>query len=164
VKGTIIIGIVQGSLSALAFRLVGIPDAFFWGVVMIVMSVLPVVGGAIVWVPAAIVLVATGEVWNGVLLTLFCSLIVGSVDNVLRPRLVGADTKMHDLVILFSTLGGIVAFGPIGFIIGPIVAGLFVTTWDIFTVTYRDVLAEGGASPAPQAPAAARPPHINETH
>ena len=76
----------------------------------------------------------------GVLLAVFCSLIVGSVDNVLRPRLVGRDTKMHDLVILFSTLGGIFAFGPIGFILGPILAGLFVTSWEIFASVYEDVL------------------------
>ena len=79
---------------------------------------------------------------KAVFLAAFCALIVGSVDNVLRPRLVGRDTKMHDLVILFSTLGGILAFGPVGFIIGPILAGLFVTCWEIFGVAYRDVLRD----------------------
>ena len=67
---------------------------------------------------------------------------MGSVDNLLRPRLVGRDTKMHDLMILFSTLGGILAFGPVGFIIGPILAGLFVTSWEIFTVAYGDLLRD----------------------
>lgn len=143
VKGTIVIGIVQGSLAGLAFLAVGIPDALFWAVVMVVLSTLPVVGGALVWVPACLILAATGEVWRAVLLAIFCSLIVGSVDNILRPRLVGRDTKMHDLVILFSTLGGILTFGPIGFIVGPILAGLFFTSWGIFAVTYRDVSAGG---------------------
>ena len=143
VKGTLVIGIIQGTLSGLAFWIVGIPDALFWTVVMILLSILPVIGGALVWVPACLILVATGEVMKGLLLAAFCSLIVGSVDNVLRPRLVGRDTKLHDVLILFSTLGGILAFGPLGFIIGPIVAGLFVTSWEIFAVAYRDVLADG---------------------
>jgi predicted PurR-regulated permease PerM len=143
VKGTLVIGIIQGTLSGLAFWMVGIPDALFWTVVMILLSILPVIGGALVWVPACLILVATGEVMKGLLLAAFCSLIVGSVDNVLRPRLVGRDTKLHDVLILFSTLGGILAFGPLGFIIGPIVAGLFVTSWEIFAVAYSDVLEDG---------------------
>src|SRR5690606_4017529 len=136
IKGTIVIGIIQGTLSGLAFWTVGIPDVLFWTVVMIVLSVLPVIGGALVWVPAAIILAATGEVLQAVLLVLFCSLIVGSVDNLLRPRLVGRDTKMHDLTILFSTLGGLIVFGPVGFIVGPILAGLFVTLWEMFGKAY----------------------------
>jgi predicted PurR-regulated permease PerM len=145
VKGTIIIGIIQGGLAGLAFRVVGIPDALFWSLVMVVLSILPAIGGALVWVPACIILAASGQVMKAVLLAAFCALIVGSVDNVLRPRLVGRDTKMHDLVILFSTLGGIIAFGPVGFIIGPILAGLFVTSWEIFSVAYRDVLRDANS-------------------
>jgi predicted PurR-regulated permease PerM len=140
IKGTIVIGIIQGTLSGIAFWLVGIPDVVFWTVVMIVLSILPLIGGALVWVPAAIILAATGHVVQAVLLVLFCSLIVGSVDNVLRPRLVGRDTKMHDLMILFSTLGGLIVFGPVGFILGPVLAGLFVTSWEIFGLAYRDVI------------------------
>jgi len=151
IKGTIVIGIIQGTLSGLAFWTVGIPDVLFWTVVMIVLSVLPVIGGALVWVPAAIILAATGEVLQAVLLVLFCSLIVGSVDNLLRPRLVGRDTKMHDLTILFSTLGGLIVFGPVGFIVGPILAGLFVTLWEMFGKAYDDVISpvsEAGDTPA----------------
>jgi predicted PurR-regulated permease PerM len=140
IKGTIVIGIIQGTMSGLAFWAVGIPDALFWGVVMVVLSLLPVVGGALVWVPACIVLAVTGQFLKAALLAGFCSLVVGSVDNVLRPRLVGRDTKMHDLVILFSTLGGIITFGPLGFIVGPILAGLFVTSWEIFAVSFRSAL------------------------
>jgi predicted PurR-regulated permease PerM len=142
VKGTIVIGIIQGTMSGLAFWAVGIPDALFWGVVMVVLSILPVVGGALVWVPACIILVATGQFLKAALLAGFCSLVVGSVDNILRPRLVGRDTKMHDLVILFSTLGGIITFGPLGFIVGPVLAGLFVTAWEIFAKSYRSALRE----------------------
>jgi len=144
VKGTLVIGLVQGTLAGLAFWVAGIPQALFWTAVMVVLSVLPVIGSAIVWVPAVIILIATGNVWTGILLAAFCALVVGSVDNVLRPRLVGRDTKMHDLVILFSTLGGIMAFGPIGFIIGPILAGLFQTSWDIFAMAYTEPSGESG--------------------
>jgi predicted PurR-regulated permease PerM len=140
IKGTIVIGILQGIMSGLAFWVVGIPDVAFWTVVMVVLSILPLIGAALVWVPAAIILAATGQVMQAVLLVLFCALIVGSIDNVLRPRLVGRDTRMHDLVILFSTLGGLIAFGPVGFILGPVLAGLFVTSWEIFAVAYRDVI------------------------
>jgi predicted PurR-regulated permease PerM len=142
-KGTIIIGVIQGSLAGVAFWAVGIPNAAFWTVVMVVMSILPVIGGAIVWVPAVIILFATGAVAKAIGLALFCGLVVGSVDNLLRPRLVGRDTKMHDLVILFSTLGGLAVFGPLGFIIGPVLAGLFVTGWQIFALAYRDELIDG---------------------
>jgi predicted PurR-regulated permease PerM len=155
IKGTLVIGVVQGALAGAAFQIVGIPDALFWAVVMMVLSVLPLVGGALVWAPACLYLMASGHLGRGLLLAGFCALIVGSVDNLLRPRLVGRDTKMHDLVILFSTLGGLLVFGPLGFIIGPIVAGLFVTSWAIFGAAYRDVLDEGAAAEGtPAAPEA----------
>lgn len=143
-RGTLVIGAIQGTLSGLAFWAVGIQGALFWGTVMVVLSVLPVVGGALVWVPAVIFLAVTGAWGRALGLAAFCALVVGSIDNVLRPRLVGRDTKMHDLLILFSTLGGIIAFGPVGFIVGPILAALFITSWDIFGVAYRDVLPGPG--------------------
>ncbi len=87
-----------------------------------------------------------GEVWRGVALALFCALVVGSVDNVLRPRLVGQDTKMHELLIFFSTLGGLMLFGATGFILGPILAALFVTAWEMFGTTFRSALVEPGSS------------------
>lgn len=157
VKGTIVIGIIQGALSGLAFWIVGIPDVVFWTVVMVVLSILPVIGGALVWVPASVILALSGHLLQGALLAVFCGLIVGSVDNLLRPRLVGRDTKMHDLMILFSTLGGILAFGPIGFIIGPVLAGLFVTSWEIFGIAFQEALAQS-PPPAPAPPPAATPP------
>jgi predicted PurR-regulated permease PerM len=140
IRGTIVIGVIQGCVAGLAFWVAGIPNTAFWTVVMVVMSIIPIIGAAIVWVPAAIILFATGAVTKAILLTLFCALVVGSIDNLLRPRLVGHDTRMHDLVILFSTLGGLAVFGPLGFILGPVLAGLFVTGWQIFGLAYRDVL------------------------
>lgn len=143
VKGTIVIGVIQGTMSGAAFWMAGIPNAAFWTVVMVVMSILPLIGGALIWVPASLILFATGSVTSAILLAIFCALVVGSVDNVLRPRLVGQDTKLHDVVILFSTLGGLLVFGPLGFIIGPILAGLFVTAWQIFGIAYREELIDG---------------------
>jgi predicted PurR-regulated permease PerM len=139
-KGTLLIGVTQGVLSGLAFWVVGIDGAIFWTTLMIVLAVIPGVGGALVWVPAVILLIAQGEIWKGVGLAAFCSLVVGTVDNILRPRLVGRDTKMHELMILFSTLGGLLLFGVSGFIVGPILAALFITVWEIFGVAFRDEL------------------------
>lgn len=150
-KGTIVIGLVQGTLSGLAFAVLGIQGAIFWGVVMVVLSVLPVIGGALVWVPAAIILALTGQFMKALILVAFCSLVVGSVDNILRPRLVGRDTEMHDLMILFSTLGGIIAFGAVGFILGPIIAALFQTVWDLMDTAFGDLWPRPmpAAGPAP---------------
>ncbi len=143
IKGTIVIGVIQGSLTGVAFWVVGIPSVAFWTVLMIVLSVIPVVGAALIWVPACVVLFAMGSVAKAIGLAIFCALVVGSIDNVMRPWLVGRDTKMHDLVILFSTLGGLVVIGPLGFILGPVLAGLFVTSWQIFGMANREPLTDG---------------------
>lgn len=137
IKGTLVIGLVQGALGGIIFAILGISGAVLWGLTMTVLSVLPMIGGAIVWVPAAVVLAVEGAWIKSLILVGFCSLAIGSVDNLLRPRLVGHDTQISDLLILFSTLGGIAGFGAIGFIIGPIVAALFVTVWEIFGQAHR---------------------------
>ena len=155
-KGTVLIGAAQGLLGGLAFWAVGLDGAIFWGTVMTVLSIVPGVGGALVWVPAAIILISTGDVWRGIALALFCALVIGSVDNLLRPRLVGQDTKMHELLIFFSTLGGLMFFGAMGFILGPILAALFVTAWEMFGTAFRSALAEprsAAASPDDRPPA-----------
>lgn len=139
-KGTLLIGAAQGTLAGLALWIVGVEGAVFWGTVMTVLSIIPGIGTALVWLPAAVILLATGEIWQGIFLIAFCGLIVSSVDNLLRPRLVGHDTQMHDLLILFGTIGGILLFGVLGFIIGPIIAALFVTIWDIYGHVFRDAL------------------------
>jgi predicted PurR-regulated permease PerM len=141
-KGTLLIGALQGTLAGLAFWIVGIQGAVFWGTIMIVLSVVPAVGAALVWVPAVIVLAALGSWLKAIVLAVFCGLVVGSIDNVLRPRLVGRDTQLHDLMILFSTLGGIFVLGPVGFIVGPIIAALFVTIWAIIGQAFKDVLPD----------------------
>jgi predicted PurR-regulated permease PerM len=147
-KGTVLIGAAQGLLGGLAFWAVGIDGAIFWGTVMTVLSIVPGIGGALIWVPAAIILVATSEVWRGIALAAFCGLVIGSVDNLLRPLLVGRDTQMHELLVFFSTLGGLLLFGVMGFILGPILAALFVTVWEMFGTAFRSSLEEP-AFPAP---------------
>ncbi|MEI6244594.1 MAG: AI-2E family transporter [Acidobacteriota bacterium] len=143
IRGTLAIGVIQGTLTGIAFWVAGIPSVALWTVLMIALSIVPLIGGALIWVPACIVLLAMGQVTKAVLLALFSSLVVGSIDNLLRPWLVGRDTKLHDLVILFSTMGGLLVIGPLGFIIGPVLAGLFVTSWQIFGIAYREQLADG---------------------
>ena len=137
VKGTLLIGVIQGTINGIAFWVVGLPAPAFWGVVMIVLSVVPAVGGALIWVPAALLLVLTGRYVAAAALTAICAGISGSIDNVLRPRLVGRDTQMPDLLILISTLGGIGLFGAGGFIVGPLVAAFFITLWEIAAELYR---------------------------
>lgn len=146
-KGTVLIGTAQGVLSGLAFAVVGIDGAVFWGTVMTVFSIVPGIGGALVWVPAVIILAVTGHVWPAAGLAAFCALVVGSIDNLLRPRLVGHDTQMHELLIFFSTLGGLLAFGAMGFIVGPILAALCVTTWEMFGTAFRRELSGTAGSP-----------------
>ena len=139
-KGTLVIGVLQGGLAGLAFAAVGISSAVFWGTIMAVLSIIPSVGSALVWGPAAIILIASGHLAKGIGLAIFCAVVVGSLDNLLRPILVGKDTQMHELMILFGTLGGIMMFGVVGMVIGPIVAALFVTIWEIYGVAFKDIL------------------------
>lgn len=145
IKGTLVIGVVQGTLAGCAFAVAGVQGAVFWGTLMAVLSIIPGLGTAVVWVPTVIYLVAVGRTTTGVILALFCLLIVGSADNFLRPRLVGKDVKMHELFILFGTLGGVLFFGVLGFIVGPILAALFITIWDIYGAVSKESLAARGS-------------------
>jgi predicted PurR-regulated permease PerM len=140
IKGTLVIGIIQGALAGLGFWVAGIDGAAFWGTIMAVLSVVPGIGAALIWVPAVIYLFITGQTLAAVLLLAWCAAIVGTIDNILRPALVGKDAKMPDLLILIGTLGGLFLFGPIGFIVGPIVCGLFLTIWDIYGTTFKAIL------------------------
>lgn len=140
IKGSILVGLLQGALAGSAFFILQLPGAAFWTTVMAVLSVIPVLGSGIVWVPASIILVGTGRVVAGVGLAVWGLMVVGTVDNFLRPRLVGRDTKMHDLLVLLSTFGGLAMFGLVGFIIGPIVAALFLTAWDLYGAEFRALL------------------------
>jgi predicted PurR-regulated permease PerM len=147
-KGSLVIGGLQGLLAGLAFWAAGIQGAAFWGTVMMVLSVIPGLGAPLIWIPAVIWLFARGDTLSAALVTAWCAGVVGSIDNLLRPRLVGSDAKMSDLLILLSTLGGISLFGAVGFVVGPIVAAVFVTIWEVYGRFFASVLPATGASDA----------------
>jgi predicted PurR-regulated permease PerM len=132
VKGTLVIGLVQGALGGIIFGLLGIEGAVFWGSVMAIMSLLPVVGASLVWAPAALFMLASGDFTKAAILVVFGVLVIGLVDNLLRPILVGRDTRMPDYLVLLSTLGGLTVFGASGFVIGPVIAALFLAVWVMF--------------------------------
>ena len=141
-KGTFVVGVVQGGLAGLALAVVGIQGATFWGTLMVVLSIIPALGTALVWVPAAAYLFAVGKTTSAIGLALWCALIVGTVDNFLRPKLVGRDTKMPDLLILLSTFGGLAMFGIVGFVLGPIIAALFIAVWQIYGAAFGELLGK----------------------
>lgn len=133
VKGNVVIALAQGSLGGLALWAVGIAAPLLWAALMAVLSLVPAIGSALVWVPIALYLLVIGELWQAVALTAWCVLVIGVVDNVLRPVLVGKETRMPDYLVLVSTLGGLTAFGVNGFVIGPVIAALFLASWSIFS-------------------------------
>lgn len=130
-KGTVVVALVQGLVGGLIFSLLGIEGALLWAMMMAFFSLVPAVGSAIVWVPAALYLLVTGQIWQGVVLVLCGVFVIGLIDNILRPILVGQDTRMPDFVVLISTLAGIELFGLNGFIVGPVIAALFIAVWQI---------------------------------
>lgn len=135
VKGSLLVAMVQGAIGGILFAFLGIPAAFLWGVLMVLASLLPV-GGALVWAPWALALFLQGETTKAIILLVVGALFIGLIDNFLRPRLVGQDTKMPDYLILLSTLGGLSWFGLSGFVLGPIIAALFITSWEILGKEY----------------------------
>jgi predicted PurR-regulated permease PerM len=141
-KGTFVVGIVQSVLGGIAFLIAGVPSPVIWTLVMLLFSVIPMVGTSIIWAPAGIILLLTGNIWQGVFVLVFGALVIASIDNILRPKLVGKDTQMHPLLIFFATLGGIAVFGLPGFVIGPIIISLFVALADIYRLEFRDQLKE----------------------
>ena len=144
VKGTFIIGAVQGLIGGVTFALLGIDGAVLWGVLMAFLSLLPAVGAALVWVPAAIMLFTQGDYLSGGILVAVGVLVIGLADNLLRPLLVGRDTRMPDYLILLATLGGLGTFGVSGMVIGPLIAALFITVWEMFEASF--VVQEDGVA------------------
>ncbi|MDA0378020.1 MAG: AI-2E family transporter [Bacteroidetes bacterium] len=141
-KGSMVIGMIQGGLAGLAFLVAGIPGWAFWTTVMVVLSLIPAIGSALVWIPAAIYLFSTGSTAVALTFTLWCAVVVGTVDNFLRPWIVGQGTRMPDLLVLISTLGGIFLFGAVGFILGPVIASLFLGTLYIYGEMFSESLGE----------------------
>jgi predicted PurR-regulated permease PerM len=135
IKGSILVAALQGALGGLIFWILGLHAPVLWGVVMGLLALLPAIGAAVVWLPVAIYLLATGSILQGMVLLVFGALVIGLVDNILRPLLVGQDTKMPDFIVLISTLGGLATFGLNGFVVGPVIAAMFIAAWDIFSET-----------------------------
>jgi predicted PurR-regulated permease PerM len=156
VKGTFVIALVQGGLTGIALAVAGVPGAAFWGAVAGVLSIVPAVGPPLVWAPAGIWLLASGQYVAGAGVLIFGGVVIGHIDNILRPRLVGQDAQMSDLMVLLSTLGGLTLFGAVGIVIGPVIAALFASAWFIYAESFRPLLAD--APEAETAEAAETPP------
>lgn len=140
VKGSLIVAMVQGALGGFIFWVVDVPAPILWGVVMTLLSLIPMVGAGLVWLPVAIYYLATGNFISAIILISFGVFVIGLVDNILRPILVGRDTKLPDYLVLLSTLGGFSLFGMNGFILGPLIAALFIVSWSIFIEEYNTPL------------------------
>jgi predicted PurR-regulated permease PerM len=132
VKGNLLVAVIQGTLGGLAFWALGVGGALLWAVLMAFLSLLPAVGAGLVWAPVAAYFFVTGALWQGVVLVAFGVLVIGLVDNLLRPVLVGKTTLLPDFVVMITTLGGMAVFGLNGFVIGPVIAALFFALWQLF--------------------------------
>lgn len=137
VYGVFVIAIVQGALGGLAFWILGLPSAIVWGVAMIFLSMIPMLGAFLVWVPAAIYLAITGHTLKAILLVLWGTLVIGMVDNFLRPKLVGGRARLHELLIFFAVLGGLQVFGVLGIVLGPVVLAIAMALVDVFRTADR---------------------------
>jgi predicted PurR-regulated permease PerM len=147
VKGTFVIALIQGVLTGAALAIAGVPGSAFWGTLAGLLAIIPGVGPPLVWAPAGIWLIAEGQTVAGVAVLVWGAAVVGVLDNILRPVLVGKDAKMSDLMVLLSTLGGLMLFGAIGIVIGPVIAALFTSVWYIYAQSYAPLLAEPGKRP-----------------
>ena len=139
-KSTFIVGSIQGILGGLLFWVTGIPGALVWGVVMTALSVIPAIGSFLVWLPAGIIMMAMGNIAQGLTIIIFGSFVIGTIDNILRPPLIGKDIQMHPILILFSTIGGLGLFGVTGVVIGPIIAAFFLGLLDMYELRYKKQL------------------------
>jgi len=138
VKGNLVVSVIQGALGGLAFWFLGVSGALLWAVMMAFLSLVPAVGSALVWLPVAIYFLITGNLWQGIALIVYGVLIIGLIDNLLRPMLVGKDTRMPDYVVMITTLGGMAVLGINGFVLGPVVAALFIAVWRIYAMARSD--------------------------
>jgi predicted PurR-regulated permease PerM len=144
IKSTLIIGVIQGAVGGLALALAGVPSPLFWGLVMIILSLLPVIGSGLVWGPAGLMLIFSGRPVAGIVLILFGVIVIGNIDNFLRPRLVGGETSLHPLAVFLSTLGGLAFFGFSGFVLGPVIIAMITALINIYREELRPVWLEEG--------------------
>lgn len=139
-KGTLIVGGIQGILTGMLFYITGIEGSLILGIITALFSIIPGFGSYIIWFPAALIMLILGNTWEGVLILMIGALLISTIDNFLRPILVGKDTQMHPLLILSSTLGGLVVFGISGFIIGPIITALLLSLWEMYEQYFHQEL------------------------
>jgi predicted PurR-regulated permease PerM len=142
IKGSLVVAMIQGFLTGLSLWIAGVPSAVLLGVVAVVLSIIPMLGSGLVWLPVGIILLFLGQIWQGVFVIVFGSLIVGTIDNFLRPKLVGDSSSLHPLLVFFATIGGIAVFGLLGFLIGPIIVALFVALLDIYEIEFKEELGK----------------------
>lgn len=140
IKGTLVVAFVQGLFGGLAFAIAGVSSPVLWGLIMGFLSLIPVLGAGLVWFPVAVFLLVTGQIWQGVFMMAFGFGVVSTIDNLLRPKLVGQDTQIHPLLVLFATLGGLSLFGFVGFLIGPIIVALFMSLVKIYEIEFKSQL------------------------
>lgn len=153
IKGNLVVASIQGAIGGLLFWALDIQGAVLWGVVMAFLSLIPVLGAWLVWGPVALYLLATGAVLQSAIMAAVGAGVIGLIDNILRPILVGKETRMPDYLVLLSTLGGISLFGLTGFVAGPVIAALFVAVWSLFVARNGEEASTFSLSPA-QAPTA----------
>lgn len=149
VKGNVAVAVAQGTLGGIAFWLVDVHGFILWAVLMAFLSLLPAIGAAIIWGPVALYFLATGAFIKAGILLFVGVFVIGLVDNILRPLLVGKDTQMPDYVVLISTIGGMAIFGLNGFVIGPAIAAMFIAVWTLFTDAKRSAAAVTAPAPSP---------------
>ncbi len=143
-KGTVVIGVIQGAIGGIAFAVAGITSPILWTVIMVIVAIIPAIGAGLVIFPAAVIMFALGNVWQGVFLCII-GVFVSTIDNFLRPKLVGNDTQMHSLAVFFATIGGLKLFGILGFIIGPILMALMIAMWKIYAIEFKKELEKFNA-------------------
>lgn len=141
-KGTSLIAVIQGTMGGILFWAAGVSSPVLLGILMTLASIIPSIGSGLVWFPTGIIMILLGNVASGITILLVGALVISTVDNIVKPKLVGRDTQIHPLLILLSTLGGIALFGITGFIIGPIVIALFISLWEIYAIEFREQLKE----------------------
>ena len=147
-RGSFVIGLIQGGIGSVTLWLAGVEAPILWGIVMVIMSLVPLLGTWLVMYPIALVQALLGHFWQALLIFLVTSVLISTVDNLLRPRLVGRGSGMHDLVIFFATLGGIAVFGVMGFVVGPILAAITLALVDIYTLEFQPQLERTEPGPA----------------
>jgi predicted PurR-regulated permease PerM len=143
VKGNMLVAAIQGALGGIGFWFLDVSGALLWAVMMAFLSLLPAVGAGIVWVPVAVYFLLAGAFWKSMALVAYGVLVIGLVDNLLRPILVGKDIRMPDYIVMITTLGGMAVFGINGFVLGPVIAAMFIAVWHIYTKTQTGNLPKG---------------------